>query len=132
MYTSDIKKNVKTIFVYICFTIFCAFFGAVYELYSHEVYSYFMIYAFAFPLVLGVLLFSLVLLAGMRFPSRLSFNLYNSGVACLTVGSIMKGVLDIYGTENGLIYVYFIAGFLFSVSGIGIYITKKNKNRTPL
>jgi hypothetical protein len=30
-------------------TLFFAFFGAVYEAFGHGVYSYFMIYAFAFP-----------------------------------------------------------------------------------
>ena len=36
-------------------TILFALFGAVYELFSHEVYSYYMIYAFGIPLILGVL-----------------------------------------------------------------------------
>ena len=33
---------------YLLSTVICALFGAVYELFSHEVYSYYMIYAFAF------------------------------------------------------------------------------------
>ena len=39
--------------VYLSVTVFSALFGAVYELFSHGVYSYCMIYAFAFPLLLG-------------------------------------------------------------------------------
>ena len=124
---------IKTIFVYLCFSVFCAVFGAVYELFSHEVYSYYMIYAFGFPLVLGSFTFALLFIAGSRFPDRLSFNLYNSGVACLTVGSIVKGAFDIYGTENGLIRVYLIVGAPLWVAGIVIYIINimKTKNRTP-
>ena len=35
------------------FAIFIAVFGAIYEKFSHEVYSYYMIYAFMIPLCLG-------------------------------------------------------------------------------
>ena len=35
-------------------TVGCALFGAVYERFSHGVYSYWMLYTFAFPLALGV------------------------------------------------------------------------------
>ena len=103
---------------------FAAFFGAVYEAFSHEVYSYFMIYAFALPLFLGVFPFSFMLLKNTPFPSRLSLNLYNSGIACLTVGCIIKGMLDIYGTTNGLMNVYFTVGGLLAVAGV---ITKNVK-----
>ena len=40
---------------YLTASVFCALFGAVYELFSHGVYSYWMIYAFAFPLLLGAI-----------------------------------------------------------------------------
>lgn len=58
LYISDIDVNKRkashTAFVYLLIVIFCSLFGAVYELYSHEVYSFYMIYAFAFPLIGGV------------------------------------------------------------------------------
>ena len=41
--------------IYLAAALLCAFFGAVYERFSHEVYSYSMIYAFAVPLGLGAL-----------------------------------------------------------------------------
>ena len=54
MYISDIeaaaKRASRTAFVYLLVSLFCALFGAVYEVFSHEVYSFYMIYAFAFPL----------------------------------------------------------------------------------
>ena len=40
---------------YLLVTILCAFFGAVYELFSHGVYAYGMLYGFAFPLLGGAL-----------------------------------------------------------------------------
>ena len=43
---------------------------------------------------------------GVFFPGRFTRHAWNSGLAALTVGSIFKGVLDIYGTTNKLIAVY--------------------------
>ena len=104
---------------YAAATLFCAFFGAVYELFSHEVYSYFMIYAFAIPLVGGVLPF-LAIASGCvkRFPGWIFGCFYHAAVATLTVGSIMRGVLDIYGTTNVLVWGYCFAGALLLAGAV--------------
>ena len=111
------SADLRTVRNYLFITLFTAFFGAVYETFSFGVYSYFMIYAFAVPLVLGVLPF---LLLGMR--SRLSGpplgrRFWHTGTAVLTVGCIVKGVLDIYGTESTLVYIYWLAGPLLLLTG---------------
>lgn len=105
--------------------VFCALFGAVYEHYSHEVYSYYMIYAFAFPLGLGTLPF-LILYSAKKIkpPCRLAENLYNAGVATLTIGSIICGVLIIYGTANKLTYLYWIVGIGMIITAAIVYLTK--------
>ena len=90
-------------------TVFCALFGAVYELFSHEVWSCFMIGAFAFPLLLGAIPFFLMQKRGKPFPGRTA-DLVHAGVAALTVGSILQGVLEIYGTSNPLTAAYWAAG----------------------
>ncbi|MCD7774269.1 MAG: hypothetical protein LUG85_03460 [Clostridiales bacterium] len=54
-------------------------------------------------------------------------RLYNSGIASFTAGSIIKGVLDIYGTSNSLIIVYWIAGGLLTVLGIAVYLIQLKK-----
>ena len=41
---------------------FLALFGAIYEIFSHEVYSYFMLYAFAIPLAMGLLPYSIIMI----------------------------------------------------------------------
>lgn len=117
----------KTGFVYLFLSVFCAFFGAVYEYFSHGVYSYFMLYAFAFPLVGGVLPFFTIAFSGCGVPRRISLNLYHSGIAAWTVGSIFQGVLEIYGTTNRLAAVYWIAGIVFVLSGIWSYLFKIKK-----
>ena len=90
-------------------TVFLALFGAIYEIFSHEVYSYFMLYAFAIPLAMGVLPYSILMLKE-KYPDRKFLNLWNTAIAIFSVGSIFAGVLAIYGTTNSLIIVYPIAG----------------------
>ena len=102
--------------------LFCALFGAVYELFSHGVYSYPMLYAFAFPLVLGVLPLLLIGLLHAPYPSAAARNLYHAGVAALTVGSIVTGVLEIYGTTNPLTLIYWLTGAALTLSGAAIYV----------
>ncbi len=90
-------------------TVFLALFGAIYEIFSHEVYSYFMLYAFAIPLTMGVLPYS-ILLFKEKYPDRRFLNLWNTAIATFSIGSIFAGVLAIYGTTNSLIIAYPIAG----------------------
>ena len=90
---------------------FLALFGAIYEVFSHEVYSYFMLYAFAIPLLMGVLPYAILLLKE-KYPDSRFLNLWNTAIATFSVGSIFAGVLAIYGTTNSLIIVYPIAGMI--------------------
>ena len=126
MYMSDIDENAKrakkTAFIYLLISLFCALFGAVYEGFSHGVYSFFMIYAFAFPLAGGTLPFFLLNFAGGKnYPNALTRNLYHSGIAALTVGSIIKGVLEIYGTSITLMRGYWLAGAALLAAGAAAY-----------
>lgn len=120
MYTSDIsqKRIVNHGLAYLGFTVFLALFGAVYEKFSHEVYSYYMIYAFSIPLLLGVTPAMGLLRWKKYFPDGIGLSLWDFGVITLSVGSIFQGVLDIYGTTNELIYVYPIAGAVLMITGL--------------
>lgn len=60
------------------------------------------------------------------YPGRIARNLYRSGIATLTIGCIMQGVLEIYGTTNKLICVYWIVGIVFVFVGAGVYLWKKS------
>lgn len=125
MCTSDSKqtrKNItKTAFVYLIVSIVCAAFGAVYELFSHEVYSYYMLYAFLFPLLGGTLPFFVLVCFRVRLPDAAACRLYHAGIAALTVGSLFTGVLEIYGTTNRLTAVYWVAGAALAALGAGRY-----------
>lgn len=117
MFTSDIEKGILKDLIA---ALFCVLFGAVYEAFGHGVYSYFMIYAFVFPLALGVLP---MLIVRMRRATLLksAYRLWHAGIATLTVGSLVTGALDIYGTTNPLTVVYWIAGGLLLVAGGAVF-----------
>lgn len=131
--TSDINEKSwmeKTAFVYFMIALFCALFGAVYEVFSHEVYSFFMIYAFAFPLVGGTLPFWLLARKKtVKYPGAIARKLYHSGIATFTVGSIIRGVLDIYGTTNKLSGYYFLVGGVFVLVGVILFATVAQKDK---
>lgn len=99
-------------------TIVTAVFGGVYEYFSHNVYSGFMMFAFAIPLVLGVVPYILLgHVPRVYLPDPILRTVYNSGVITLNVGCVFAGILEIYGTTNRLVYVYPVAaGALFIVS----------------
>jgi len=130
--SSDRKKPAAGC-VYAAVAAFCIFFNYVYSLYSHGVSSYFMTYMFLFPLLGGSLVFlGLYLLQSrVKAPSRLSFNLYNTGIAWLTVGSCLKGVMEIAGYGSQYIKFFFVTGFFFLFIGILAYLAQYFR-KTPL
>ena len=120
MYSSDktVSENgyAAVIRSYLLATLGCALFGAVYEMFSHEVYSFFMIFAFAVPLLLGAIPFFLLRKRGKSFPGRAA-DLIHAGVAALTVGSILQGALEIYGTSNPLTLAHWAVGGALTAVG---------------
>jgi len=116
---NDRKELQRELFIQICFCVFCALFGAVYEYFSHDVYSQYMIYGFAIPLVLTVLPLAWLLRKERRtYPAGAARMLWNFGTAALTVGCLFRGVLDIYGTTNRLVCIYPAASVILLGSGI--------------
>ena len=97
MFTSATER---TAFLYLLATIGVAAFGGVYELFSHGVWSGFMVYAFAFPLVLGTLPFAWLALHKHPLPRPWVYRLHHAGVATLTLGSVMEGVFAISAMER--------------------------------
>lgn len=98
---------------YLILSLICGLFGAIYECFSHEVYSFNMIYAFAFLLILGFVPYFVMYIKKIDIIS----NFWNCGTATLTMGSIVKGILDIYGTTNSLVSFYWVVGIALLVMG---------------
>ena len=121
MSISDTKKYCKIALIYLLCAIFLALFGAVYEHFSFGVYSGFMLYAFVFPLVGGALpALSLALWEREKTILPMGLWLYRAGIATFSVGCIIRGVLEIYGTENPLTLCYRYVGLGLCIPGGGL------------
>ena len=117
----------KIAFVYLYTSLFCALFGWVYEQFSHGVWSMGMVYAFAIPLAGGTLPFAALALWGRRFPAEPARGCWHAGIAALTVGSLFSGVLEIYGTTNRLIAVYWVVGSLLCAAGLLLAVCRRKE-----
>lgn len=139
-------KYLQTAIVYSMISIVLMIAGAIYEMFSHGVFSFYMIYAFAIPLAGGALPYMAAFLHKLRTKSGhtagpsspgidwslwindLSWG-YHAGLATLTIGSIMKGVLDIYGTTNRMIIIYPLAGVILIVTALALCARKYKMTR---
>ena len=112
--TNIIKKELKK---YLIFSSLCLVFACIYEMFSHQVYSVFMIFSFLIPLIMGVGVYAL-LVKKHFLVNNISNSLYKMSLYTVTFGSIMKGVLDIYGTTNSKLVIYWIVGGIMLVVAI--------------
>ena len=137
MYTSDTNetvKELKTGMIYLAASLIIAAAAAVYGLFSHGVYSYWMTYAFMVPLLLGAMPH---LISALKGETRISgiIGKYLSGdtqiavIAALTAGSLLKGALDIYGTTNRLLFAYPVIAVLTVIGAV--ILSKRGESKTP-
>ena len=101
----------------------------IYEHFSYSVYSAFMVYAFLFPLLGGCVYlrfrFYLTTSGKVKSPDSLSLSIHTAGISFLTVGSLIKGILDIYGTTNKLNLFYWIFGIILIIIELSISLRKE-------
>ena len=114
--------------VYLILSIFLFIFSRVYVSLSYGEVSIFMNTLSLVPLIGGGLLVGLLYLQPTL--SRISFNLWNSGVAVLTAGFLLRGIINLSGRSTTLDWPYWLigAGFLglalFSF-GLSLFQSKK-------
>lgn len=120
------KEIEKLVFTYLIITLVCAGFGAVYEFFSHGVYSYYMLYAFMIPFLGGTVYFYCILYFRSKIPGCIARRFQHFGILTVTVGCMVCGILEIYGTTNHLVNIYFIVGGMFFVIGNFMYLLQKN------
>ena len=85
-------------------------FSAIYEYFSHGVYSVFMVGLAVWPLVLGVLPSWLAGIDGAAEPTPLVRTLLAAGILTLALGSLVTGVMEIYGSTSAFTPVYWVLG----------------------
>ena len=131
------KKTLSYLFL----SLFVLLLGQIYEHFSHGVYSNYMLFAFLFPL-LGLFLPNLLLRllpkkdvaksegctwsmerSSTSLTGEKNFSFWKWGIATLTVGSLYKGILEIYGTSSNLELSYLIVGCGFCLLGCILFFT---------
>ena len=116
------KKTIQ----YLLLSVFVFVFAQIYEYFSHGVYSNYMLYAFLIPF-LGLSVPSFLLHSLKKALPKNSCFLWKSGIATLTVGSIYKGILEIYGTNGYFEFPYLFIGVAFCiVAGIAVFSRKRD------
>ena len=112
----DINITKREMYKHFIVSIFFLIFGFIYEIFSHEVYSMYMIYAFIIPLVFGFTLYLVIYKMELnKYLNELGMKLYDLSLITFTIGSIMKGVLEIYGTTNKLVSIYLKVGIILMI-----------------
>lgn len=111
--STSVRKLVKH---YVIAALGCAVFAIIYAQFSHGVYSPFMTFMFAIPLLGGA-----VIALGSHLahtdPPRASRQAWALAIAALTLASCLRGIFDIAGTASPLLPVYFVAAAVFAVIG---------------
>jgi hypothetical protein len=128
LYILDTKKEKNKMFklaaVFLAVSAFCVIFNLIYSKYGHGVHSNYMTFMFAYPLMLGAFAYLLVgAMPKARLPGRFVINTYNSGIATLTAGSMLRGIFDIAGTSSPYQLFFMIVGAMMVFIGAVCYVT---------
>lgn len=116
----------RTALIYLCITVFCMIFYLVYDQFSHGIHSPFMTWLFIWPLMLGFLpCIFLWCCFRLRRPGRFAVNLYHSGVAAITVSSLLRGIFEIAGTASKYQEWLMWAGGIMLIGALAAYLLKR-------
>ncbi len=126
MYTLDTKKQQhlwkKTALCYLGISVFCVMFTIIYESFSYGESSTTMRLMFLFPLIGGTLPSLFFSFKPLKYqPSRRSYNLWNSGIAILTNGCVIKGIINISGRFTDYDRIYWGLGICFLLASVLFY-----------
>ena len=114
----------KVMLIYLLSSAFCLLIFLVYNIFSHGVLSFFMTFLFIWPLVFGFLPAFVLYIIMKKKPfilrSRIPARLYRSGVASITMTSLLQGIFEIAGTDSIYTVILLSIGIGFlGVGGIG-------------
>ncbi|NQM29648.1 hypothetical protein HO415_02965 [Streptococcus suis] len=126
--TNSTTRFSRTFISYLAMTAFLFIFSRIYESLSYGEVSVFMHYMFCTTLVGGILLLGLLQVKPNL--SRITYNLWNSGIATITAGGLLRGIINLSGRSTTLDqpYWYVGAGFL-ALSLITLFISDTRRTR---
>ncbi|HEM2548491.1 TPA: hypothetical protein U0431_001277 [Streptococcus suis] len=119
-------RTPRTFITYLATTAFLFIFSRIYESLSYGEVSFFMHYMFCVTLIGGALLLGMLTLKPNL--SRVTFNLWNSGVATITAGFLLRGIINLSGRSTTLDQPYWFIGAGFLVLAlISLFFTGNKK-----
>ncbi|HFU4369863.1 TPA: hypothetical protein ACGO9H_001944 [Streptococcus suis] len=126
--TNSTTRFTRTFISYLAMAAFLFIFSRIYESLSYGEVSVFMHYMFCATLVGGILLLGLLQVKPNL--SRITYNLWNSGIATITAGCLLRGIINLSGRSTTLDqpYWYVGAGFL-ALSLITLFISDTRRTR---
>ena len=126
--TNSTTRFSRTFISYLAMAAFLFIFSRIYESLSYGEVSVFMHYMFCATLVGGILLLGLLQVKPNL--SRMTYNLWNSGIATITAGCLLRGIINLSGRSTTLDqpYWYVGAGFL-KLSLITLFISDIRRTR---
>ncbi|MDG3213577.1 hypothetical protein [Streptococcus suis] len=129
--TNSTTRFSRTFISYLAMAAFLFIFSRIYESLSYGEVSVFMHYMFCATLVGGILLLGLLQVKPNL--SRMTYNLWNSGIATITAGCLFRGIINLSGRSTTLDqpYWYVGAGFL-ALSLITLFISDTRRTRQKL
>ncbi|MFZ1251712.1 MAG: hypothetical protein WAR04_04760 [Streptococcus suis] len=126
--TNSTTRFSRTFISYLAMAAFLFIFSRIYESLSYGEVSVFMHYMFCATLVGGILLLGLLQVKPNL--SRMTYNLWNSGIATITAGCLFRGIINLSGRSTTLDQPYWHvgAGFL-ALSLITLFISDTRRTR---
>ncbi len=126
----------KTIITYSLFAIGIYLFAKIYTLFGHGVTSPWMSNAYLYVLGLGVFVFILLKLTIPEIVQQKGFHfiyrIYNSGVAILINGMLLRGILEIAGGSSAYVSWFFIVGWGLIAIGVVLFFLLYRKFKVGL
>lgn len=110
---------------YLWATLFCILLSTVYESFSHEVYSPWMVCLFLYPLLLGVVPFGIFHVQERLRVGEAAMSLWGCGVATFACGSLMVGIMEIYGSKAPFAPYYWTVGSLLFAAAAAAHVLGK-------
>lgn len=134
MYTSareaGLARLKKSARAYGILAAFCGVFSTVYLQFSHGESSPFLIWLFAPPLLLGAI--PALLLSrtrSLRLPKRPARRIWNSAVATLSTGMLVRSVINISGRYTDYDTIYWLASGLLFLAATVCYLRQTSVSR---
>lgn len=123
--TNNLKKTIKkNRWTYFGLTLVTLVIAKVYGLFGHGVTSPAMTWMFLFPLIGGVVGYSFIKPLLPKNVTAMDFrsfsNLYNSGIATLSVGSFLQSILEIAGTNSVYVPYFYLSGAVLLAVGLSL------------